>query len=118
MLGVPAAGHPAARTVRIDIRYSRFSPAAVGVPAGTAVHFVIVNHDPITHEFILGTPAQQLAHERSIQASHDGIPGQATLDIGETDTVNWTFGAPGTLLFACHRPGHFAYGMVGTVTAT
>ncbi|MGZ4207500.1 MAG: hypothetical protein ACXVQ6_06305 [Actinomycetota bacterium] len=22
---------------------------------------------------------------------------------------------PGTLLFACHRPGHYAYGMRGTI---
>jgi uncharacterized cupredoxin-like copper-binding protein len=27
----------------------------------------------------------------------------------------YTFHTPGVVLFACHLPGHFAYGMVGEV---
>jgi len=114
MLG-PGPAPPAEVTVAITMRYSRFSPARVDVRPGTTVRFVIRNADPIAHEFILGTEAQQALHEKVATPTHDGIPGQASLDIGEVRTVVWTFASPGTLVYACHRPGHYAYGMKGVV---
>jgi uncharacterized cupredoxin-like copper-binding protein len=30
--------------------------------------------------------------------------------------TTWTFEDPGDLIFGCHVPGHYAYGMRGTVT--
>jgi uncharacterized cupredoxin-like copper-binding protein len=82
------------------------------------VRFEITNHDPIAHEFILGTSAEQQRHELAAPSTHDGLPGQASLGLGETEVVIWTFEHRGTLLYACHRPGHYAYGMVGTVTTS
>jgi len=77
--------------------------------------FRLVNEDPITHEFILGTAAVQQLHEEGKPEDHDGKPGQATLSPGETQEISFTFGAPGTLIFGCHRPGHYAYGMRGSI---
>jgi uncharacterized cupredoxin-like copper-binding protein len=57
---------------------------------------------------------QQL-HERGKPESHNGKPGQATLSPGETRELSFTFGSAGSLIFGCHRPGHYAYGMKGTV---
>src|SRR5439155_6270758 len=106
----------APRTISVDMRYSRYSPVALNVRAHETVRFKLVNEDPITHEFILGTAAQQQAHETAPQVDHNGLPGQASLGPGETRTISFTFAAPGSLIFACHRPGHYAYGMRGTIT--
>ncbi|TML75158.1 MAG: hypothetical protein E6G04_12825 [Actinobacteria bacterium] len=81
-----------------------------------AVAAKLVNEDPITHEFIIGTAAQQEAHEIGPDVDHNGLPGQASLAPGETRTISFTFGKSGSLIFACHRPGHYAYGMRGTIT--
>ena len=104
------------RTITVDMRYSHYLPVALNVRAHETVRFTLVNQDPITHEFIIGTAAQQLAHENGPQVDHNGLPGQASLGPGETRTILFTFAGPGNLIFACHRPGHYAYGMRGTIT--
>src|SRR6266540_7363011 len=102
------------RTITIDMHLTKFLPAALSVRSGDTVRFRLVNEDPITHEFILGNAAVQEQHERGRDESHDGKPGQATLKPGETQLIEFTFGSQGTLLFGCHRPGHYSYGMKGT----
>ena len=104
------------RTITIDMRYSHYLPVALNVGAHETVRFKLVNKDPITHEFIIGTEAEQLAHEKGPQVDHNGLPGQASLGPGETRTITFTFAGPGNLIFACHRPGHYAYGMRGSIT--
>lgn len=103
------------RTVTIDVRDSRFTPASLSAEEGDRVRFVIANKDPIAHEFILGTHAEQLLHERGTDASHDGAPGAASLGIGETATIEYTFTRAGPIEFACHLPGHYDYGMRGII---
>ncbi len=80
------------------------------------MRFVVRNEDPIAHEFIIGTAAEHLAHERGTDVTHDGAPGAASLAIEETATVEYVFERAGRLEFACHLPGHYAYGMRGTLT--
>ena len=103
------------RTITVDMRFSHYLPTAITVQRGETVRFRLVNEDPITHEFIIGTLAQQLAHETGPEVDHNALPGQASLAPGETRTISFTFGSAGSLIFACHRPGHFAYGMRGTI---
>ncbi len=100
----------------VRMRYSRYLPASIEVKAGTTVEFDLVNADPIEHEFIIGTPAQQLAHERGDPHDPHTGPGEALIAAGKTARVFFTFSSPGTLQYACHRPGHYRYGMVGTIT--
>jgi uncharacterized cupredoxin-like copper-binding protein len=104
------------RTITVDMRFSHYLPVALHVGAHETVRFKLVNEDPITHEFIIGTAAQQQAHETGPEVDHNGLPGQASLGPGQTRTISFRFGAPGSLIFACHRPGHYAYGMRGTIT--
>jgi uncharacterized cupredoxin-like copper-binding protein len=112
------AGEPGRREISVRMRYSRFLPAAMEVRAGTTIDFVLVNADPIEHEFILGTEAEQKEHERgSIDDPHTA-PGEATILGGETMRTTFTFTKPGTYIYGCHRPGHYAYGMKGTVRVT
>jgi uncharacterized cupredoxin-like copper-binding protein len=104
------------RTLQVRMRYSKYLPAALTVRAGTTVSFDVVNADPIEHEFIIGTAAQQLAHERGDPHDPHTGPGEALVAGGKAALVRFTFAKPGTFQYACHRPGHYKFGMVGTIT--
>ena len=122
LLGVAAASRGAAArandgTIRITIHYSKFEPADLAVEPGETVRFVIVNTDPIDHEFILGSERVQLAHEEGTEAHHDPRPGEISVPAGETVVTTYTFPKiSGTLIFGCHLPGHYDFGMRGAVT--
>jgi uncharacterized cupredoxin-like copper-binding protein len=104
------------RTVHLTIHFSRFDASTVGARPGETVRFVIENTDPIDHEFILGDDAVQLLHEKGTEATHPPKPGEVSIPAGTTAETTYTFGAAGDLTFACHLPGHFAFGMHGIVT--
>ena len=103
------------RTVEIGIRHSRFEPGRVVVRPGEEVLFVIRNRDPIAHEFILGDEAVQQVHEYGTEAHHGAKPGEVSVAAGGFAETTYTFEGPGTLIFGCHLPGHYDYGMRGTV---
>lgn len=135
-----ASGAGSIATVRITIHYSRFSPSVVRVAAGQRVRFVIANTDPIDHEFIVGDQAVQQQEETGTDTVHDGsVPGRISVPAGTTASTVVSFprshsrpaaslgpldpepaGAvgPGSLIFACHLPGHYAYGMRGVIEIT
>ena len=121
-LAAPAcSGGPAAvRQVQVSIRYSHFSPARLEVPRGSTVRFTVTNSDPIDHEFILGDDALQQREETGTDTVHGGaVPGMISVPAGSTvaTVVSFRERAPagGTLVYACHLPGHYAYGMRGTL---
>ena len=113
--GIPPLG-PGVVTVDVDAHYSRFSIEHLRVYQGTLVRFVVTNQDPIHHEFIVGPDDVHAAHEAGHEAFHPPVPGEVSLDPGETGLTTYLFDDPGTVRFACHLPGHLAYGMKGTVT--
>jgi uncharacterized cupredoxin-like copper-binding protein len=108
----PASATSDARTIEIDIHYSRFDPAVIDVRRGETVRFVIANTDPIDHEFIVGDEAVQDAHELGTESYHPPRPGEVTVPSGETVETTYRFEG-GNLIFGCHLPGHYAYGMRG-----
>ena len=112
----PAQISPDGRTLAITIHFSRFDPGSIVAAPGETVRFVIHNTDPIDHEFILGDDRVQQIHELGTEAVHPPKPGEVSVPAGATVETMYTFGGPGALTFACHLPGHFAYGMRGTVT--
>lgn len=113
--GAGGAGAGGVRTVDITVHHSQFSIATLHVRAGQTVRFVVHNTDPIAHELIVGDQAVQDAHEAGTDAHHDA-PGQISVDPGTTAVTTYTFGPAGApLLFGCHLPGHWAYGMHGTI---
>jgi uncharacterized cupredoxin-like copper-binding protein len=106
---------PGLVTVDVGIHYSKFSFSTLRVHTGTLVRFLVHNDDPIHHEFIVGDASVHLRHERGREATHPPVPGEVSIapnDVGETF---YRFDRPGRYLFACHLPGHFAYGMKGWV---
>ncbi len=52
---------PGLVTVDVDIHYSKFSMSTLQVREGTTVRFLVRNHDPIAHEFIVGDAAVHAA---------------------------------------------------------
>jgi uncharacterized cupredoxin-like copper-binding protein len=113
------AGDGGARTVVVTMRHSRFEPAVVRADPGERVRFVLRNTDPIDHEFILGDDAVQRRHEQGRERQHHGeVPGERSVAAGQEAATTYAFpaGSRGRVLeFACHLPGHYAYGMHGTV---
>jgi uncharacterized cupredoxin-like copper-binding protein len=104
------------RESRIVIHFSRFEPDRIDVAPGETVRFVVVNTDPIDHEFIVGDARVQLVHEQGTEGHHPPRPGEISVPAGTTRSTTVTFdGASSFTLFGCHLPGHYRYGMVGTV---
>jgi uncharacterized cupredoxin-like copper-binding protein len=103
------------RTVDLAIHYSRFDASSIAVSAGETVRFVIHNEDPIDHEFIVGDRRVQRVHENGTEPSHGAKPGEVTVPAGATVETTYTFpAAPEHIEFACHLPGHYAFGMHGS----
>lgn len=115
--GCAAAGEPGMgfRTVEITAEHSAFDPREIRVGPGETVRFVIRNTDPIDHEFILGDEAVQERHEDGTEPYHGERAGEVSVAAGEEAETTFTFGEPGTLIFGCHLPGHYDYGMRGAV---
>jgi len=107
---------PGLVTVTVDIHYSKFSLSTLQVHEGTTVRFLVRNHDPIAHEFIVGDKQVHLRHQFGTHPAHPPVPGEVSIgatDVGETF---YRFDRAGRFEFACHLPGHFAFGMRGWVT--
>lgn len=107
---------PVTRIVHIRIHFSRFDPNDIEVVPGQAIRFVVENTDPIDHEFIVGDEQVQQAHESGTEAHHAPRPGEISIPPGQTVVTTVTFPSQGSLLFGCHLPGHYAYGMRGLIT--
>ena len=84
---------------------------------GATVRFVVHNSDPIEHEFIVGDQATQDRHEVGTDPLHQG-PGAVSVRPESTAETISTFPTTGHLFFGCHLPGHWAYGMRGTIAIT
>ena len=104
--------------IPISIHFSHYEPAAVTVPVGRPVTFVITNTDPIDHEWIVGDAALHERHRTGTEPVHDQRPTEISIPARTERRTTVTFSAPGGLQFICHLPGHEAYGMIGTVTIT
>jgi len=106
------------RRVEIRIHYSHFDLTQLSVPHGVPITFVLINEDPIDHEWLIGDAAFHEKHRRGTEAHHGARPNEVSIspiDVAETTLI---FNTPGTQQFICHIPRHEAYGMVGTLTVT
>lgn len=106
---------PGPVTVRIDIDRSHFRTAPIRVRPHTDVRFVVVNHDPIGHELIVGGPDVQARHATGHEAYHPPVPGEVSVPALGRASTTYSFHAPGPVEYACHLPGHYQYGMHGIV---
>lgn len=102
-------------TVEIGIEYSQFLPERLTVTEGTRVRFLVVNGDPIHHEFITGGRDVHLRHANGTEAEHPSRPGEVSVEPNGRAMTTFTFDQPGVYEFACHLPGHYEYGMRGEI---
>jgi uncharacterized cupredoxin-like copper-binding protein len=106
---------PGEVTVQIDIEHSRFLPERLVIAEGTRVRFLVVNGDPIHHEFITGDPEVHRRHAQGTETQHPSIPGEVSVDPNGKAITTFTFEEPGRFEFACHLPRHYEYGMHGEI---
>ena len=110
-----AGAAEADRTITIEIEHSAFHPTKLDVLAGERIRFVVVNNDPIDHEFIIGDEEMQLIHEEGTESHHGARDGEISIPAGETRETSFTFDEPGSLIYGCHIPLHYRYGMRGEI---
>ena len=116
--GAAGAAETNDRSIEIAVRYSQFEPAALRVPLGVPIRFVLVNRDPIDHEWIVGDAAVHSRHRAGTEPAHGNRPTEQSIPAGTTVETVVVFDGPGTFSYICHLPGHEAYGMVGTIVVT
>jgi uncharacterized cupredoxin-like copper-binding protein len=102
-------------TVELTAHHSKFTPARIVVERGTTVRFVVHNADPIAHELIIGPAEVHERHEKGTESYHPPKPGEVTIAAGEEAETTYTFDSRGVVVFGCHLPGHWTYGMHGEV---
>lgn len=105
-----------AHRVEIHIHYSHFDPSELTVPRGAAVTFVLINDDPIDHEWLIGDAAFHARHRHGTEAQHGARPNEMSIPAMSSVETTLTFAEPGSVQYICHFPAHEAYGMVGTLT--
>lgn len=115
LVGAVAVGGcaPSAQTATVTIHYSLFGQTELRVPRGVPITFVLVNEDPIDHEWLIGDEAFHAARRTGTHAAHGGVPTEVTAPALATAEATITFEEAGTFAYIGHLPGHEAYGMVG-----
>lgn len=106
---------PGMVTVEVGIHHSRFDIGELRVQEGTLVQFVVSNDDPIDHELVIGDAELHRRHANGSERRHPPVPGEVSIAPGDTATTFYEFTEAGTVTYACHLPGHIAYGMAGTI---
>jgi uncharacterized cupredoxin-like copper-binding protein len=109
---------PGLVTVEVDIHHSRFDLDGLRVRPGTTVEFVVRNHDPINHELVIGPAAVHARHDHGTEREHPPVPGEVSVAPQDTGLTFYEFEQPGAVRFACHLPGHVAFGMEGEIVVT
>lgn len=130
--GDTASSGAADRTVNVEMVDIAFTPTELSVAKGETVRFVFANEGKVTHEALVGTPAEQKDHEKKMagddakSGDHDmgGMGGgdddkaAVTVEPGEKGDLTHRFDEAGTFEIGCHEPGHYDAGMKITVTVT
>lgn len=121
--GEPAEAADADRVIEMTAHDDfSFDPAQIIVTAGETITFRVTNVGNLPHDFTLGDEAVQDEHEAEMaemaengEMVHDE-PNVLSLPPGETHELTWHFTEPGTVLIGCHEIGHYAAGMIATIT--
>ena len=98
----------------------RYDPAEFDFFAGDTVRFEVTNDGSLRHEFFVGDVAAQEEHAAEMREMNGGMahddPNGVTVEPGQTETLEITFGEVGQLQVGCHEPGHFQAGMAAAIT--
>jgi uncharacterized cupredoxin-like copper-binding protein len=106
---------PGVVQIEVGIDHSRFDLGDVQVEEGTLVEFVVRNDDPIDHELVVGDDEVHRRHQGGTERRHPPVPGEVSVGPDDRAMTFYEFDEPGDVVYACHLPGHVAYGMQGTI---
>ena len=106
---------PGVVQVEVRIDQSAFDIGALRVAEGTLVEFVVQNDDPIDHELVVGDAEVHHRHASGTERRHPPVPGEVSIAPGDRAMTFYEFTEVGSIVYACHLPGHVAYGMQGTI---
>ncbi len=106
---------PGVVRVEVGIENSRFDLGSVRVQQGTLVEFVVQNDDPIDHELVVGDDDVHRRHANGTERRHPPVPGEVSVAPGDRGLTFYEFTEAGSVIYACHLPGHVAYGMQGRI---
>jgi uncharacterized cupredoxin-like copper-binding protein len=112
--GEPALG-PGVVRIDVGIHHSRFDIGRLRVVEGTILELVVHNGDPIDHELVIGDASVHRRHAAGTERRHPPVPGEVSIAPGDTAMTFYELTEPGTVTYACHLPGHVAYGMIGEI---
>ena len=90
-------------------------------PAALAAHHPVRSVEQWLDGYsaLVGPAVLQAYMEHSTERVHTGsIPGQVSVPAGTTATTTYTMRKWLPPLFGCHLPGHYAYGIRGTIRVT
>jgi Uncharacterized copper-binding protein len=117
-----AAPSVSAAAIRVEVKLTdalKIEPAAMTVPVGVPVTFVVTNAGQVDHEFYLGDEEAQVEHEKEMGVrggmTHDEPEGIG-LKPGESKELTYTFAEAGKALAGCHVVGHYGAGMKAEIT--
>jgi uncharacterized cupredoxin-like copper-binding protein len=102
--------------IAIKMTDNAFSQKALRIKKGTQVTFTFSNKGKLLHEAVVGTKAEQAAHEKEMTDSMDDMsmgdePNTVSVKAGAQKTLKYTFSKAGTYEISCHEPGHYKAGM-------
>jgi len=117
-MALGGCGGASQERIQITIHYSHYDPETITVPHGVPITFVLVNTDPIGHEWIVGDAGLHQRHRTGTEPYHNARPTEISIPAMTTRETTVTFDSPGVLQYICHLPRHEEYGMVGTLTIT
>jgi uncharacterized cupredoxin-like copper-binding protein len=119
MAGKPGDLDKASRTIEVTMNdHMRFIPDQISVKPGETIRFNVKNAGKIPHEMVIGTMDELKEHAemmRQMPNMKHAEPNMIALAGGQSGTLVWQFGKPGTVDFACLIPGHMEAGMVGQI---
>jgi uncharacterized cupredoxin-like copper-binding protein len=118
--GQPGDEKSVSRTVQIDIHDDAgFSPRSLKLRPGETVRFVVRNLGNVRHEFRIGDPEYQQAHEDMVRR----MPGVEHNDTNaivvgprETGWIIWHFGEAPIVELASHLSGQYQGDKITTIS--
>ena len=101
----------------------KFSILSLEVKDGETIKFILINKGEIDHDFTIGTPEMQKAHQIEMSKMMEAMnspeghkmdhndPNALFLKPGEKKELIWKFKQTSKLEFGCNVPGHYQAGM-------
>lgn len=122
-VGMPAPGAKPDKVVHVILKddMTISFKRDVEIKPNDVVQFVVMNTGKDDHEFVIGSPAEQVAHRKMMENptgdhDHHSMGNVVYLKPGKAGQINWHFHGETEIEFACNIPGHAEDGMTKTIT--